>query len=159
MHGSFPGVASCPLSEWHQAESATWSLRSRSTWLWRDRGNSPSTTGLGSRALQAQGGPEARAVVEALALLHLGGAALSRDVRAGGPPVPQRRLPALDALAPRAGHAHALLEAELLAAGDRGGISAFQAAPPTHLRQCADVTVHTIDRSITNCITRNVSSK
>ena len=108
---------------------------------------------------ESQGGPEAGAVVEAPALLHFGGAALSRDVRAGGPPVAQRRLPALDTLAPRAGHAHALLKAELLAAGDRGGVSPFQAAPPTHLRQCADATVHMIDGSITYCITRNVSSK
>ena len=56
MHGSSPGVASCPLSKWHQAESATWSLRSRSTWLWRDRGNSPSTTGLGCELFRRREG-------------------------------------------------------------------------------------------------------
>ena len=107
---------------------------------------------LGLGALEPQRGPEAGAVVEAPALLHFGGAALGGDVRAGGPPVAQRGLPALDALAPRARHAHALLEAELLAAGGaQGSVSAFRAVPSTHVGKCSDGTAYDHVLQYTEC--------
>lgn len=68
-------------------------------------------------ALQAQRRSEAGAVVEAPALLHLGGAgSLCAGLGHRRPPVVHGRgLPVLDALSSGAGHPHPVLEAQLLA--------------------------------------------
>lgn len=67
-------------------------------------------------ALQAERRPETRAVVEAPALLHFGGAgALRADVRhRRAPVIHRRRLSVLYGLTSRARHSHPLLEAQLL---------------------------------------------
>ena len=71
-------------------------------------------TGL---ALEAEGGSEAGAVVEAPALLHLGGGSALRTLlrHRGTPVVDRRRLATFDALPSRARHPHAVFEAQLLA--------------------------------------------
>lgn len=79
---------------------------------------SPTISGGAGLALQAERGSEARAVIEAPALLNLSRAgALGAGLgHRRAPVVDRRRLPVLDALTSRAGHPHALLEAQLLAA-------------------------------------------
>lgn len=83
------------------------------------------TVGGGARlALEAERRPEARAVVEAPAFLHLGRAgALRADVRhRRAPVVHRRRLSVLYGLTSRARQPHPLLEAQLLTAGrEKGG--------------------------------------
>ena len=86
-------------------------------WKWNNGTESLTISSGAWLALEAQWGPEACAVVEAPALLYLGGAgALCPRIRHRRPPVVHwRRLPVLDALTSGARHPHPLLKAQLLA--------------------------------------------
>lgn len=85
--------------------------------MWNDGTESLTISGGAGLALKAEWGSKACAVIEAPALLHLGGAgALRAGVSHWRPPVVHRgRLPVFDALTSGARHPHPLLEAQLLA--------------------------------------------
>lgn len=84
-------------------------------------------SGSASLALQPQRGSKAGSIVEAPALLHLGGApahqlAVAHHLVARGTAlaVTDGCLPTLDALTPRARHPNPLLKAQLLTDGEEG---------------------------------------